>query len=61
MLGNIIVVLIVLLAAFISIRKIYKTLTGKFFIDFILKKYILNFLLLQGAENIYGTVYLVNA
>ncbi len=29
MLGNIIVVLIVLLAAFISIRKIYKTLTGK--------------------------------
>ena len=29
MLGNIIVILIVLLAAFISIRKIYKTLTGK--------------------------------
>ncbi|MDE7315979.1 MAG: hypothetical protein K2N11_09820 [Mucispirillum sp.] len=29
MLGNIIVVLIVLLAAFISIRKIYKTLAGK--------------------------------
>ncbi len=29
MLGNIIVALIVLVAAFISIRKIYKTLTGK--------------------------------
>ena len=29
MLGNIIVLLIVLLAAVISIRKIYKTLTGK--------------------------------
>ncbi len=29
MLGNIIVVSMVLLAAFISIRKIYKTLTGK--------------------------------
>ncbi len=29
MLGNIIVALIVILATFISIRKIYKTLTGK--------------------------------
>lgn len=29
MLGNIVVISIVLLAAFISIRKIYKTLTGK--------------------------------
>lgn len=29
MLGNVVVALIVLLAAFISIRKIYKTLTGK--------------------------------